>query len=245
MIAFETIEARLGYSFQDRTLLETALTHKSFCNEHPDPALSNNERLEFLGDAVIDLIASHLLMERFPGRSEGELSKFRAYLVGETGLSAVAREIGIGEFLRMGRGEEQSGGREKSSLLGDALEAVVAAIYLDGGVPPCFELLEAKLQSPLSDLAGGRYDRDFKTRAQEFVQERMRLTPTYELIGTTGPDHEKVFEVALVVSGRRWGMGRGKSKKEAEQVAAERALEALRAEGDGEKSDGTGGGETT
>ena len=230
--AYVPLETRLGHRFADPHRLEAALTHKSFLNENPSAARSDNERMEFLGDAVIDLAISHLLMEAFPTRSEGELSKTRAQIVNEQGLADVAQAIALGEWLFLGRGEEQSGGRGKPSLLADACEAVIAAVYLDGGFDAALLVVRRLFGHRVQAAFEGRGS-DYKTRLQERVQAELKVQPRYNVIGTSGPDHDKTFDVALLVGDRELGRGQGKSKKEAEQRAAERALSILDAESPG------------
>ncbi|MFI5290614.1 MAG: ribonuclease III [Polyangia bacterium] len=222
------LENQLGYSFSDRHKLESALTHKSYLNENPGWGRPDNERLEFLGDAVLDLIVGHLLMELQPGRNEGELSKMRASIVSELGLAEVAAELGIGEWLFLGRGEEQSGGRRKPSVLADACEALVASIYLDGGFEAAFAVVRHLFGARVSELRDGGAA-DFKTRLQERAA-RKRVQVRYSVVEEHGPDHDKTFEVAAIIGDREYARGTGKSKKEAEQRAAELALRALDAE---------------
>jgi ribonuclease-3 len=224
------LEQRLGYTFKQVERLRTALTHKSFVNENMGLQREDNERLEFLGDAVLDLAVGHLLMERFPVRSEGELSKRRAAIVNEQGLSEVAMRLGLGEWLFLGRGEEQTGGRRKPSLLADAYEAVLAAVYLDGGFEVTFRVIERLFGERLQDLQKAGAE-DYKTQLQEVVQATLRTVPRYVVMSEQGPDHEKTFEIAVQLSGKEVARGQGRSKKEAEQRAAQRALEALMAAG--------------
>ncbi|MFT3916038.1 MAG: ribonuclease III [Anaeromyxobacteraceae bacterium] len=222
------LEARLGLTFSDRTRALAALTHKSYVNEHRDEeGLCDNERLEFLGDAVIDLAVSHRLMEKFPGAREGELSKMRAAVVDEQGLAEMARALDLGALLRLGRGEELTGGRRKASLLADALEAVVAAIYLEAGLRPVLGLIERFLGEAFARASAGTLDRDWKTQLQELAQSRLRATPRYRVVAEHGPDHSKVFEVETDLRGELVGRGTGRSKKDAEQAAARFALDAL------------------
>lgn len=227
-------QERLGIQFKDPECLVRALTHTSFANENPvriDGApTQHNERDEFLGDAVLDLATSHLIMERFPRSTEGELSRLRASIVNERRLADVARHIGIGELLLLGRGEEMSGGRAKDSLLADGFEAIVGAIYQERGYEAALQFLRLQFQSFLEDLARPDFDRDYKTRLQEIAQSKLKATPRYVLAGETGPDHDKTFEVNLLISGRVRGMGTGKSKKEAEQAAAKSALDSIEGE---------------
>jgi ribonuclease-3 len=223
-----TLEARLGLCLGDRSTALTALTHKSYVNEHRDePGLGDNERLEFLGDAVIDLAVSHRLMERFPAAREGDLSKMRAAVVDEQGLSEMARALDLGSLLRLGRGEELTGGRRKASLLADAMEAVVAALYLDAGLAPVLFLIDRFLGDAFARAAAGTLDRDFKTQLQELAQSRVRATPRYRVVGEHGPDHSKTFEVETELRGEVVGRGTGRSKKDAEQAAAKIGLDLL------------------
>jgi ribonuclease-3 len=221
------LEERLGVRFGDAALALAALTHKSWVNEHRGEGLSDNERLEFLGDAVIDLAVSHRLMERFPDAREGDLSKIRAAVVDETGLARLARQLDLGSLLRLGRGEELTGGRQKSSLLADALEAVIAVVYVGGGLGPVLEIVDRFLGEAFARAAAGTLDRDYKTQFQELAQSRLRTTPRYRVVAEHGPDHSKTFDVELELRGEVVGRGAGRSKKDAEQAAAKIALEAM------------------
>ena len=223
----DALQATLSLPIVNDEISLAALTHKSFVNEHRGAGLLDNERLEFLGDAVIDLAVSHRLMERFPEAREGELSKIRAAVVDEAGLARMARELDLGSLLRLGRGEELTGGRQKSSLLADAMEAVVAALYLGGGLEPVLALLDRFLGEAFAHAAAGTLDRDYKTQLQELAQSRLRASPRYRVIAEHGPDHSKVFEVELELKGEVIGRGAGRSKKDAEQAAAKLALEAM------------------
>jgi len=223
---YAALEQKLGYRFRDESLCECALTHKSWLNERSDSGRGDNERLEFLGDAVIALVVSDLLMRRFLDHPEGELSKKRAALVNEAGLAAVAEDLALGQWIFLGRGEEQAGGRQKRSILADAFEAMVGAIYRDGGFERAFEVAE-KLFARALDQSARAVRRDFKSRLQEISQARLHMAPTYTVIGQRGPDHDKTFEVAISLGGREYGRAVGKSKKEAQQKAAARALAAL------------------
>ena len=193
------LEAKLLISFPSRTLGLSAVTHKSYSNEHRDDAGSDNERLEFLGDAVVDLAISHRLMESFPAASEGELSKLRALIVNEEGLARISRRMGLGELLLLGRGEELTGGREKSSVLADALEAVIGAVYLCAGMDKVMELVDRHFQEVLEGVADGRSGYDYKTALQEGVQTKLRQAPRYRVVSESGPDHEKIFEVEVSI----------------------------------------------
>ena len=217
---FDQLEKLLGYRFDRPELLERALTHRSYANEQrPQQAAPDNEKLEFLGDAVLDLVVGHHLMDSFPDLREGELSVTRAQVVSENGLSQVAAELGLGAFLRLGRGEERTGGRDKPSLLADAFEAVVAAVYLDGGFEAARDLALRLLASRMEAIDASGFH-DFKTRLQESAQAKLKATPEYRVVGEAGPDHDKTFEVAVVIKEREWARAVGKSKKAAEQRAA-------------------------
>lgn len=219
----KAIQKVLSYTFKNEGPLLQALTHKSYANEKKGP-LTDNERLEFLGDAVLDLAISHLIMEKFPNLSEGEMSKLRASVVNESSLAAMAKGVGLDQYLLLGRGEELSGGRKKPSILADSFEAVIAAIYMDGGFEEAFRIVSGHFSRLLSktDLYI-----DYKTRLQELTQERLRCMPVYNLKSTSGPDHARMFEVELQIEGKLYGTGSGKTKKEAEQEAAREALERL------------------
>ena len=225
MADYSELEAVLGYAFQDRMLLERALRHASWCNEQAqDPARreEDNERLEFLGDAVLDLVVGHRLMTRYPQLREGELSITRSQVVSEAGLSDVATTLGIGRWLLLGKGEEKSGGRQKPSILADAFEAILAAVYLDGGYGAAQEMVSRLLEQRIETVEfKGFYD--FKTRLQETSQARLRATPTYHVVQELGPDHDKRFVVSVTIGEDEWARAVGKSKKEAEQMAAAEA----------------------
>jgi len=221
------LESSIGYTFNNPNLLDEALTHRSYLNESCGRAVKDNERLEFFGDAVLDFFLSQLLLERFPDSREGELTRIRASVVDEEALAIMAQSIGLGNHLRLGRGEERSGGRGKKSLLADAYEALLAAIYLDGGVKPLRRLVESHLDYLLTRRNDASASRDFKTEFQELVQSRLGMTPHYELRETAGPDHDRVFTVAAFAGTECMGEGAGRSKKEAEQAAARMALARL------------------
>jgi ribonuclease III len=216
------LERVLGHTFKRRGLLLTALTHRSHANENPDLGRPDNEKLEFLGDAVLDLVVGHLLMERFPNLREGQLSVTRSQVVSEEGLSALARELGLGDWLLLGKGELKGGGRFKPSILADALEAVIAAVYLDGGFSAAWSLVARLFEHSIDSVEEtGFYD--FKTRLQELAQARLKEAPVYRVVSSSGPDHAKIFEVAVEIDGREWGRASGRSKKRAEQLAAANA----------------------
>jgi ribonuclease III len=223
---YSELEAVLGYAFRDQTLLERALRHASWCNEQPAAErrqeLDDNERLEFLGDAVLDLVVGHRLMTRYPQLHEGQLSITRAQVVSEAGLSDVATALGLGRWLLLGKGEEKSGGRAKPSILADAFEAILAAVYLDGGFDAAQAMVNRLLEHRIETVEfKGFYD--FKTRLQETSQARLKATPTYHVVQELGPDHDKRFVVAVQIGDDEWARAVGKSKKEAEQMAAAEA----------------------
>ena len=219
------VREALGHVFADQQLLEDALTHSSFANEKPNLAPNDNERLEFMGDAILQWTVSALLWERFPDASAGEMTRRRADLVCEEGLADIARDMDMGRCLKLGRGEERSGGREKPRLLSSALEACIAAVYLDGGSEAAMDVCRELFGRRIADSQPGA--RDFKTRVQESLQRRGKKPPRYALLEMKGPDHARSFHVAIMIEGSSLGEGVGRSKLEAEQAAAERALEAL------------------
>ena len=219
---YSALEAVLGYQFSDRALLERALRHASWCNEQKQECGEDNERLEFLGDAVLDLVVGHRLMTRYPQLREGELSVTRAQVVSEAGLSEVAGALGLGQWLMLGKGEEKSGGRTKPSILADAFEAIIAAVYLDTGFAAADAMVNRLLAQRIETVEfKGFYD--FKTRLQETAQARLKATPTYQVVQELGPDHDKRFVVAVSLGSDEWARAVGKSKKEAEQMAAAEA----------------------
>lgn len=222
--ALDRLQERLHYRFRDPELLDTALTHRSFINENPGPARPDNERLEFLGDAVLELCVSDMLMRQFPDHAEGRLSQLRASIVNEQPLAELAKSFGIGDCMLLGRGEESSGGRGKTSLLANALEAVLAAIYLDGGFGEASGFIQGLFAPLIREEGRPLVYRDYKTALQQLAQNRFREIPRYTLIRESGPDHDKTFEIELSIADRIATTGTGKNKKEAEQRAAEKAL---------------------
>ena len=224
----QTLESRIGYSFRDARLLETALTHSSFANERHAPGTESYERLEFLGDSVLGLVTAEFLYAHSPALPEGRMTRLRAELVCESSLHEAALSLGLGEFMRLGRGAELTGGRERTSILADMVEAIIAAIYLDGGMDEARRFIMAKVLSG-AQLDEGHVVADYKTALQELVQRRGEVAIRYELVGETGPDHNKTFTFSVSVDGETIGEGSGKTKKEAEQMAARRALESMKA----------------
>jgi len=219
------IQQRIAHRFNNIILLDQALTHKSYANENR--ITDHNERLEFLGDAVLTLIVSEYLMKTCPDSSEGDLSRLRATIVSEHTLATIAREIGLGSFLLLGKGEAQTGGRDKDSLLANCLEALLASIYLDAGKDAAERFVFRFFMQKMKDACASRRLLDFKTEIQEICQERLKQLPEYRIISESGPDHQKQFTVELSVKGEVYGHGVGKSKKEAEQRAAKEALDRL------------------
>jgi len=220
---YSQLEKKLGYTFKDKQLIIEALTHKSYKKPY------NNERLEFLGDAVLDLIVGEYLFCRFPKSNEGTLSKIRASLVNESGFTLLAKELGLGEYIYLSLAEENNKGREKSSLLSNAFEAVMGAIYLEAGLDKTREITVALLEKCHPKIDLDTLSKDYKTALQELTQATHGVTPTYEMIGSTGPDHQKEFEIAITLDGEKIADAKGKSKKEAQQKAAKIALDKLKA----------------
>ncbi|TMA08519.1 MAG: ribonuclease III [Deltaproteobacteria bacterium] len=219
---FLRLEKELGYSFSDSALLLRCVTHVSYGRDRGE---SHNETLEFLGDAVLDLAVSDLLMRRFPEKSEGDLSRMRASLVNSTTLAEKAEKLNLGKLLRMAKGEERSGGRTKESILAGAFEAILGGIYWDGGYEAARRVVENYFASDVKEKNLGL--QDYKTRLQEISQMLFRAPPAYRLVAESGPDHEKRFVTEINVGGKILGRGEGKSKKQAEQEAAKKALEEL------------------
>lgn len=219
------LEASIGYRFQNITLLQNALTHSSYANEHWHNSLMSNERLEFLGDSVLGMVVATYLYANFPDRPEGELTRMRADMVCEQALSAVADRIRLGDHLLLGHGEEQGGGRKRVSILADAVESVIAACFLDGGMDAAKGFIDRFVlcDVPVTKL----HNADYKTALQELVQKKKGQTLSYVLSGETGPDHDKRFEVEVLLNDEVVGRGIGSSKKRAEQNAARAAMESL------------------
>ena len=222
MTEYNELEKRLGYTFDNKQLIMEALTHKSYKKPY------NNERLEFLGDAVLDLIVGEFLFHKFPDSDEGILSKIRASLVNESGFTLLARKINLGDFIYLSAAEENNNGREKPSLLSNAFEAVIGAIYLEGGLEVAREITEKILKETHQKIDLKSLSKDYKTALQELTQATHGVTPTYTLLRSFGPDHKKEFEIAIILDGQTIASAQGKSKKEAQQRAAHVALEKLK-----------------
>lgn len=226
-MTLENLQENLGYRFRDESLLRGALYHSSYANEHRNENIVSNERLEFLGDAVLGFVSAEFLYSRFPNAPEGELTRIRAALVREESLFEVAQALQLGECLMLGKGEESGGGRQRPSILADCTEAVFAAVYLDGGMDCARDLIHRVLLSKGDIEVAESRRRDYKTELQELVQRKPHQVLRYELVGQSGPDHAKVFTVAVLLNGEPIGEGSGHSKKEAEQASARAALEKL------------------
>lgn len=226
----EELETALGVTFKDKSLLTRALTHRSYLNENPDMPYLDNERLEFLGDAILGFIAAEYLYRHYPEMSEGELTSLRAALVkGET-LARFAMDVGLPQHLLMSRGEQAAHGRERTPLLAGAFEALIGALYLDQGLAAAREFVLRLLPPEAERVYALRLDRDAKSMLQELSQSKLQFTPHYRLVETRGPDHAKDFTVAVIINGQEYGRGTGRSKQLAEQEAARVALENLQAE---------------
>ena len=217
-----SIEEALGYRFTDKELLREALTHKSYSSE--SGSLKHNERLEFLGDSVLGLVAACYLFNRYPAENEGYLSKIKSALVSQPSLARWAGQLDLGKYLRLGMGENQTGGKGRSSILSNALEALIGAIYLDGGLAPAEKFITAWLTAQKTETLQA----DHKSDLQERIQKRHKTPPEYEVMETQGPEHDKIFTVRVKIGKKVLGMGYGRNKKEAEQSAAECALEYLK-----------------
>ena len=224
---YEAIEEKLGIVFQDKSLLDIALTHRSYLNEHKEVSLQNNERIEFLGDAVLELIISSYLFKEYPNKPEGDLTNIRAALVRTESLAEESRNLGIGEYLRMSKGEKESGGRDKDYLLANTFEAVLGAIYQDQGFDVCKTYIERTLLMKADRIVENNLFIDPKTQAQEIIQAKFKVTPIYEVLKQDGPDHDKTFTVALKINNKQIASGTGSSKQKAEEAAAKETVNLL------------------
>lgn len=221
------LETKLNYTFRNPALLEEALNHSSYANEHRGRRMNSNERLEFLGDSVLGFVTAEFLFLQHPDLPEGDLTRIRAALVCEQSLYEVARKLELGRYLKLGKGEEAGGGRERTSILADAVEAVFAAVYLDGGITAASALIHRCLLDAEREEAVEERRRDFKTELQELVQRKANQVLLYRMAGERGPDHDKTFLAEVLLNGTVIGSGGGHSKKEAEQSAARAAMEEL------------------
>lgn len=218
------LSSKIGYEFANVELLKQALTHRSFVNESKYEEVSHNERLEFLGDAVLELVVTEYLFNNYTDRPEGELTSFRAAVVRTESLADTANSLGLGEFIFMSKGEAATGGRSRPYILANTVEALLGAIYLDGGFPPCKLFIEKHLTVKLKDIVENRLDIDAKSHLQELSQEKFKFTPIYKTVKEEGPDHERTFTIEVIVNDESYGQGQGRSKQEAEQAAARIAL---------------------
>jgi ribonuclease-3 len=219
----ENLSKKLGIQFNDVSLLKRALTHRSYLNENRDVD-KNNERLEFLGDAVLELIVSDYLYNKYPNRPEGDLTSFRSAIVRTESLADASRDLDYGKYLRMAKGEEESGGRDKDYILANTFEAILGAIYIDQGYIKCKNLVKNVLIPKIDNIVKNRLDIDGKTKIQELVQEKFKQTPIYEVVQEHGPDHDKEFVVVVKVGKKIIGKGKGSSKQRAEEAAAQKGL---------------------
>ena len=227
MHTLQVLEKKLGYTFRCKEQLQAALYHSSYANEHRCCGVSSNERLEFLGDSVLQIVSADYLFHAYADRPEGDLTRIRAAVVCVESLHEVAQYVGVGEYLRLGRGEELGGGRRRPSILADATESVFAAVYLDGGMDAARDLIHRVLLDKEQEEQVEERRRDYKTELQELVQRKPDQTLRYEMVGASGPDHARVFAFRVLLNGQVAGTGEGRSKKEAEQAAARAALQAL------------------
>lgn len=226
----KSLEQKIEYSFKDKKKLLLALTHSSYANERKSEKLASNERLEFLGDAVLNIVTSDYIYNNYPSLPEGEMTKTRASIVCESSLMKCAVKINLGNYLLLGKGEELTGGRTRTSILSDAFEALIGAIYLDGGLEKAREFISTSMKDIYSSLESGELFSDFKTQFQEIIQKTSDQKIVYRILEEKGPDHNKVFVAQLSVGDMVYGTGEGRSKKEAEQNAAMEALEKLKHE---------------
>ena len=224
------LQQKLCYEFKNLDFLVESLRHSSFVNENLDLDIQDNERLEFLGDAVLNLVVGHMLMLRYPDLKEGDMSKMRANLVNESQLASIAQEMNLGSYLQLGKGEIQTKGWEKPSILANTFEAVIAAIYLDGGFDAAFKIIDGHFSFLLDSVVMSTVNHDFKSQVQELVQMKQQKVPAYTVVHESGPDHDKTFRVQLN-AGKIQTEGEGKSKKAAEQNAAKKCLKLLKSDG--------------
>jgi len=225
---YEDLQQRLGVRFLSEQYLEEALTHRSYLNENPDWKLPHNERLEFLGDAVLELVTTDFLFRRYPSYEEGRLTSIRAALVNFQNLSRIARELGVEENLKMSKGEERDTGRARDVILANALEAIIGAVYCDAGYEAAERFVGLHVSTGVDEIVAKNLDKDVKSLFQEIVQERFKVTPIYEVLEESGPEHRKAFRVGVFFNGTKIAEGEGYSKQEAETEAARRGLHVLK-----------------
>lgn len=224
-VDLNTIEKDLKLKFENKDLLKTAFIHRSFLNEHPEEKLPHNERLEFLGDAVLGIIVSRHLYDSYPGHPEGDLTNFRSSLVNAKTLAKASSSLNLGDFLFLSKGEEATGGRKRQYILANTLEALIGAIFVDRGLEEAAKFVQKHLLVYLSEIIEKKLYKDFKSQLQEKAQEDLGITPTYKLLGEEGPDHAKIFRIGVQIGKNKAAEGQGNSKQEAEQEAAKKALE--------------------
>lgn len=224
MVAFSAFQQKIGHAFANERLLETAFTHRSYLNENRKPGAEHNERLEFLGDAVLELVVTEFLFAKYPDKPEGDLTAYRAALVNTVSISDAATQLGMNEYLLLSRGEARDTGRARAIILANAFEAVIGAIYLDGGYEPAKKFIAEQLFHKTDEVVAKRLWQDAKSRFQELAQEKLGITPSYQLMHHVGPDHARTFTVGAFIGAEKVATGEGKSKQEAEQQAAENAL---------------------
>ncbi|MBI5787638.1 MAG: ribonuclease III [Candidatus Schekmanbacteria bacterium] len=222
-----TLQEKIAYTFNDLTLLDRALTHRSYANEQRGEQLEDNERLEFLGDAVLELVISHHMVEVYPHYTEGDLSKLRSYIVSEPVLAEIARNLELGEYILLGKGEELTYGRHKNSLLANTFEAIIAGIYLDSDLDAARRFVIPLFDKSIHEASQSEHLQNFKSLLQEYTQAKLSSIPMYEVISKKGPHHQRIFEVHVKIGKKVYGQGQGKSKKEAEQQAAKNVLKIL------------------
>ncbi|NYV27387.1 ribonuclease III [Streptobacillus felis] len=227
---FEELMSKINYTFKNKKLLLEALTHSSYVNEHNSPNIKDNERLEFLGDSVMDLITTEYIFTKNLNSTEGELSKFKSKIISETVFATISRDLDLGNYIFLSNGENISGGRERNSVLGDVFEALVGAIYLDSDYPTTREIVIKLLDSKIKNLDQIEWVSDYKSALQEITQLKFKVTPIYTVVKEDGPDHDKTFEVEVSVEDKVFGKGVAKSKKMAEKIAAKQAIEKLNKE---------------
>lgn len=226
MLDFSKFEARIGHQFKDARLIEVAFTHRSYLNEHRESGREHNERLEFLGDAVLELAVTEFLFAKYPDKPEGDLTAYRAALVNTQSIADAATKLGMNEFLLLSRGEAKDTGRARQIILANAFEALIGAIYLDQGYGSARDFIGKQLFHKTDDVVSRRLWQDAKSRFQELSQEKTGVTPSYQLLDQSGPDHDKTFVIGAFIANEKVATGEGRSKQEAEQAAAEKALAA-------------------
>lgn len=224
MPIFSQFEQKIGVVFRDKRLIETAFTHRSYLNENRRPGAEHNERLEFLGDAVLELAVTEFLYKKYPEKPEGELTALRAALVNTISIADAATKLGMNDYLLLSRGEAKDTGRARGIILANAFEAVIGAVYLDQGYGAAYAFIEAQLFHKTDEVVEKRLWQDAKSRLQEIAQDKVGVTPTYELVDQSGPDHDKTFTIAAHLGREKVALGSGRSKQEAEQDAAQKAL---------------------